>query len=35
MISGGGMCTYTDAARFYSYRRNSQTGRMASVIWLG
>ena len=35
MISGGGLCTYTDAERFYSYRRNSQTGRMASVIWLG
>ncbi|MDO8331420.1 MAG: peptidoglycan editing factor PgeF [Fluviicoccus sp.] len=35
MVSGGGLCTYTDAARFYSYRRNSQTGRMASVIWLG
>lgn len=32
---GGGMCTYADAARFYSYRRDGQTsGRMASLIWL-
>ncbi len=33
-VYGGGFCTYTDAARFYSYRRDSVTGRMASVIWL-
>ena len=32
-IYGGGLCTYTDAARFYSYRRESETGRMASLIW--
>lgn len=31
---GGEYCTYTDAARFYSYRRDGQTGRMASLIWL-
>ena len=31
---GGGLCTYTDAARFYSYRRDGKTGRMASLIWL-
>jgi len=33
-IYGGGLCTYTDAARFYSYRRDSVTGRMATLIWL-
>ena len=25
-------CTYTDSERFYSYRRDGQTGRMVSVI---
>lgn len=33
-ISGGGFCTMTDAARFYSYRRDRITGRMASLVWL-
>ena len=33
-ISGGNYCTYQDSARFYSYRRDGSTGRMASVIWL-
>ncbi|WP_322046764.1 peptidoglycan editing factor PgeF [Paraburkholderia sp. J67] len=33
-ISGGGMCTFTDRARFYSYRREPVTGRMAALIWL-
>ncbi len=33
-VHGGGLCTYTDAARFYSYRRDGATGRMASLIWL-
>lgn len=32
-IYGGGLCTIDDAARFYSYRRSPQTGRMASLIW--
>lgn len=32
-IYGGGVCTYTDAGRFYSYRRDGATGRMASLIW--
>ncbi len=34
-VYGGNHCTYTDAARFYSYRRDGRTGRMASLIWLG
>ena len=33
-IYGGGICTYADADHFYSYRRESVTGRMASLIWL-
>lgn len=34
-VYGGGLCTYADAGRFYSYRRDKVTGRMASLIWLG
>jgi len=26
-------CTFTDARRFFSYRRDGRTGRMASLIW--
>lgn len=33
-IYGGDFCTYHDARRFYSFRRDGITGRMASVIWL-
>ncbi|WP_148861753.1 peptidoglycan editing factor PgeF [Marinobacter fonticola] len=33
-IYGGGFCTLSDAARFYSYRRDGETGRMASLIWM-
>jgi len=33
-VYGGDYCTYTDAARFFSYRRDGSTGRMASLIWL-
>lgn len=33
-VYGGGECTYTDKQQFYSYRRDGQTGRMASLIWL-
>lgn len=29
---GSGFCTFSDPARFYSYRRDGQTGRMASLI---
>jgi YfiH family protein len=33
-VSGGTWCTYTDAQRFYSYRRDGVTGRMATLIWI-
>lgn len=33
-IYGGDYCTYADDTRFYSYRRDKTTGRMASLIWL-
>lgn len=33
-ISGGNFCTYTDSERFFSYRRDKTTGRMASLIWM-
>ncbi len=33
-VFGGGECTYSDAARFFSYRRDRITGRHAALIWL-
>ena len=33
-VSGGNFCTYQDKARFFSYRRDGITGRMAGYIWL-
>ncbi len=33
-ISGGNRCTYKEKEYFYSYRRESKTGRMASLIWI-
>jgi len=33
-IYGGGMCTYTERERFFSYRRDGITGRMGTFIWL-
>lgn len=32
-IYGGQYCTVTDKDRFFSYRRDGQTGRMATMIW--
>ena len=31
-VYGGTLCTYSDR-RFYSYRRDGATGRMASLVW--
>lgn len=34
-VYGGEYCTFHDASRFFSYRRDGACGRMASMIWLG
>jgi len=33
-IYGGGQCTVIDRDRYFSYRRDGCTGRMASLIWI-
>jgi YfiH family protein len=33
-VSGGQWCTVTDPSRFFSYRRDRITGRMAAAIWI-
>ena len=33
-VHGGGFCTYTDAERFFSHRREAPCGRMATLVWL-
>jgi polyphenol oxidase len=32
-VFGEHLCTYADGARFFSYRRDGQCGRMAALIW--
>lgn len=33
-IEASGLCTASDASRFFSFRRDGVTGRMAAAIWL-
>lgn len=33
-VHGGDLCTIRDASRFYSYRRDGRTGRMATLVWM-
>ncbi len=32
-ITPSGLCTVADASRFFSFRRDSRTGRLAAAIW--
>ena len=32
-VSGGGRCTFSESEKFFSYRRDGETGRMASFIF--
>jgi purine-nucleoside/S-methyl-5'-thioadenosine phosphorylase / adenosine deaminase len=33
-VFGGGLCTYSDPKRFFSYRRDRTSARMGAFIWL-
>ena len=33
-VDGGSWCTVGDASRFFSYRRDGVTGRMAAAVWI-
>ena len=33
-VHGGSWCTFADAERFFSHRRDGRSGRMAALIWL-
>lgn len=33
-VFGGDACTFSDAEKFFSYRRDGVTGRQATLIWL-
>ena len=34
-VFGGGLCTASDGARFFSFRRDRASERMAAAVWLG
>lgn len=33
-VYGEALCTYSNPDQFFSYRRDGDTGRMATMIWL-
>ena len=33
-LHGGGLCTISEPARFFSHRRDQRTGRMATLVWI-
>ena len=33
-VYGGKFCTFSEPERFFSYRREPRTGRMATLVWL-
>lgn len=33
-VSGGNLCTYADDQRFYSYRRDGRSGRLATLVYI-
>lgn len=33
-VGGGGACTFSEPARYFSHRREAPCGRMASLIWI-
>jgi YfiH family protein len=33
-VHGGGFCTYREADRFFSHRREAPCGRFATLVWL-
>jgi len=33
-VGGGAWCTVTDPSRFFSFRRDGVTGRMAAAVWI-
>ena len=33
-VTGCGLCTASDASRFFSYRRDRVTGRLAAAAWI-
>lgn len=33
-VEQSGLCTFSDPDRFYSYRRDGETGRMATLAWI-